>query len=99
MAKVARDALMRTLEVGHPEYGFADYKGYPVRAHYAALSRLGAYAAHRRSFGPVREVLGLPPCHLGLCHRSAPIPLKVRVFGAACWCHLTVFGLWTKLIS
>jgi ribonuclease HII len=61
LAKVSRDALMRTLETIHPGYGFADHKGYPVRAHYAALSRLGACAAHRRSFGPVREVLGLPP--------------------------------------
>jgi ribonuclease HII len=61
LAKVSRDALMRTLDVRHPGYGFADHKGYPVRAHYAALSRLGACAAHRRSFGPVREVLGLPP--------------------------------------
>jgi ribonuclease HII len=61
LAKVARDAVMRTLDAHHPGYGFADHKGYPVRAHYAALSRLGACAAHRRSFGPVREVLGLPP--------------------------------------
>jgi ribonuclease HII len=61
LAKVTRDALMRMLDVRHPGYGFADHKGYPVRAHYAALSRLGACAAHRRSFGPVREVLGLPP--------------------------------------
>jgi ribonuclease HII len=61
LAKVSRDALMRTLDERHPGYGFADHKGYPVRAHYAALSRLGACAAHRRSFGPVREVLGLPP--------------------------------------
>ena len=60
-AKVSRDALMRTLDTRHPGYGFADHKGYPVRAHYDALSRLGACAAHRRSFGPVREVLGLPP--------------------------------------
>jgi len=52
---------MRTLDRRHPGYGFADHKGYPVRAHYDALSRLGACAAHRRSFGPVREVLGLPP--------------------------------------
>jgi ribonuclease HII len=59
-AKVARDALMRTLDSRYPGYGFADHKGYPVRAHYAALSRLGPCAAHRRSFGPVREVLGLP---------------------------------------
>jgi ribonuclease HII len=61
LAKVSRDALMRTLDTRHPSYGFADHKGYPVRAHYDALSRLGACAAHRRSFGPVREVLGLPP--------------------------------------
>jgi len=61
LAKVSRDALMRTLDTRHPGYGFADHKGYPVRAHYAALARLGACAAHRRSFGPVREVLGLPP--------------------------------------
>ncbi|HEY3679057.1 MAG TPA: ribonuclease HII [Bradyrhizobium sp.] len=61
LAKVARDALMRMLDTRHPGYGFADHKGYPVRAHYAALLKLGACAAHRRSFGPVREVLGLPP--------------------------------------
>ena len=61
LAKVSRDALMRTLHECHPCYGFADHKGYPVRAHYVALSRLGACAAHRRSFEPVREVLGLPP--------------------------------------
>jgi ribonuclease HII len=61
LAKVARDALMRELDTRYPGYGFADHKGYPVRAHYAALSKLGACAAHRRSFGPVRKVLGLPP--------------------------------------
>jgi ribonuclease HII len=38
LAKVSRDALMRTLDTRHPGYGFADHKGYPVRAHYAALS-------------------------------------------------------------
>jgi len=61
LAKVSRDALMRTLDTRHPGYGFADHKGYPVRAHYTALAQLGACPAHRRSFGPVREVLGLPP--------------------------------------
>lgn len=61
LAKVTRDAVMRMLDTRHPGYCFADHKGYPVRAHYAALSRLGACVAHRRSFGPVRKVLGLPP--------------------------------------
>ena len=74
LAKVSRDALMRTLDTRHPGYGFADHKGYPVRAHYDALARLGACPAHRRSFGPVREVLGLPPLPPGPWHRSAPVP-------------------------
>ena len=61
LAKTARDALMCRLDATHPGYGFASHKGYPVREHLAALKRLGACDAHRRSFAPVREVLGLPP--------------------------------------
>jgi ribonuclease HII len=72
LAKVERDMVMRALDVRHPGYGFADHKGYPVPAHYEALAKLGACAAHRRSFGPVRQALGLPPCRRGLRHPSAP---------------------------
>jgi len=61
LAKTARDALMRELDAEHPGYGFAKHKGYPVREHVAALARLGACPVHRRSFAPVRVVLGLPP--------------------------------------
>jgi ribonuclease HII len=61
LAKVERDAVMRTLDARYPGYGFADHKGYPVKVHYDALARLGACAVHRRSFGPVRKALGLPP--------------------------------------
>jgi ribonuclease HII len=61
LAKTARDALMCGLDARHPGYGFARHKGYPVREHLAALERLGASPIHRRSFGPVRAVLGLPP--------------------------------------
>jgi ribonuclease HII len=61
LAKTARDALMRRLDAQYPGYGFARHKGYPVREHYAALARLGASPVHRRSFAPVRTVLGLPP--------------------------------------
>ena len=45
----------------YPGYGFAQHKGYPVKAHFRALRRLGACPIHRRSFAVVREVLGLPP--------------------------------------
>jgi ribonuclease HII len=61
LAKTARDAMMETLEEEYPGYGFAQHKGYPVRAHFAALKKLGACPEHRRSFGPVRTILGLPP--------------------------------------
>ena len=61
LAKTARDALMCRLNAEHPGYGFARHKGYPVREHVAALKKLGACPIHRRSFAPVRAVLGLPP--------------------------------------
>ena len=61
LAKTARDALMRELDLEYPGYGFAQHKGYPVKAHAAALQRLGACSIHRTTFGPVRIALGLPP--------------------------------------
>jgi ribonuclease HII len=61
LAKTARDAVMHKLDAEHPGYGFSTHKGYPVREHLAALRRLGASMVHRRSFAPVRAILGLPP--------------------------------------
>jgi ribonuclease HII len=61
LAKTARDARMRALDLEFPGYGFAQHKGYPVRAHASALAKLGACPVHRRSFALVREALGLPP--------------------------------------
>jgi ribonuclease HII len=61
LAKTARDALMHKLDADYPGYGFSKHKGYPVREHLAALERLGASPIHRRSFAPVRAVLGLAP--------------------------------------
>ena len=61
LAKTARDGWMTELDEQYPGYGFAQHKGYPVREHVEALARLGACPLHRRSFAPVRQVLGLPP--------------------------------------
>jgi ribonuclease HII len=63
LAKTSRDAELRALDAAYPGYGFARHKGYPVKEHLEALARLGACPAHRRSFGPVRAALGLPPLH------------------------------------
>ena len=59
LAKVHRDSLCETLHEAHPEYGFNGHKGYPTAAHIEALKRHGACIHHRRSFAPVREVLGV----------------------------------------
>ena len=58
LAKVARDREMLWLDACHPGYGFARHKGYPTRDHVAALRKLGPCEQHRRSFRPVRELLG-----------------------------------------
>ena len=50
LAKVHRDRLMRELHAAYPHYGFDRHKGYPTRAHYAALDAHGPAAVHRRSF-------------------------------------------------
>jgi ribonuclease HII len=71
LAKTTRDALMCKLDAEYPGYGFSKHKGYPVREHRAALARLGASPVHRRSFAPVREILGLPPLPLWEHARAA----------------------------
>lgn len=57
LAKVHRDRLCLALHEAHPQYGFDGHKGYPTPEHLAALRAHGACPQHRRSFGPVREVL------------------------------------------
>lgn len=57
LAKVHRDRLCLQLHEAWPHYGFAEHKGYPTPEHLAALRAHGACAAHRRSFGPVRDAL------------------------------------------
>lgn len=50
LAKVARDRLMVEYDRVYPGYGFASHKGYPTRAHLAALRRLGPSPIHRKTF-------------------------------------------------
>jgi ribonuclease HII len=54
IAKVHRDALMRSLDEVHPGYGLASHKGYATPAHRKALLEQGPSILHRRSFAPVR---------------------------------------------
>ena len=50
VAKVTRDRMMVSYDEEYPGYGFAVHKGYPTKAHYIALNRLGPCPAHRVTF-------------------------------------------------
>ena len=50
LAKVTRDRLLIEMDKAYPEYGFAKHKGYPTKAHYAAIAEHGISPEHRRSF-------------------------------------------------
>lgn len=50
LAKTARDRLMVELDAEHPEYCWAENKGYSAPAHLEALARFGPTVHHRRSW-------------------------------------------------
>ena len=52
---------MHAMHKIYPAYGFASHKGYPTPEHLQVLREKGALPMHRRSFAPVRHVLGLDP--------------------------------------
>ena len=57
LAKTARDEDCFRLEREYPGYGFAKHKGYPTPEHMKALAKLGPCPEHRRSFGPVSQLM------------------------------------------
>ncbi|RKH37448.1 ribonuclease HII [Corallococcus llansteffanensis] len=75
LAKTTRDRLMTGLDARYPGYGLAAHKGYPTAQHVAAIQTLGVLPIHRRSFGPVREALGLG-------QPAEPVPMQAELFAA-----------------
>ncbi len=60
VGKVARDRAMIKFAKQYPEYGFDLHKGYggdDTHQHTIALKKLGPCAIHRRSYGPIRDML------------------------------------------
>lgn len=50
IAKVYRDRLMQKYHKKYPRYGFSRHKGYPTKAHKAAIKKYGFCPIHRRTF-------------------------------------------------
>ncbi len=51
IAKVTRDRLMAgEIHAAHPEYGFAEHKGYGTPEHFGTLQKYGPCTFHRKTF-------------------------------------------------
>ena len=59
LAKTARDAALMVLHDSYPHYGFDRHKGYPTTLHLERLQLHGVSPVHRRSYAPVKALLGL----------------------------------------
>lgn len=57
LAKTARDGKLMELARRYPQYSFDIHKGYPTKAHLAALAEYGPCPEHRKSFGPVKNAI------------------------------------------
>ncbi len=55
VAKVTRDRLMEHYHLDYPQFGFSKHKGYPTKAHKAAIRKYGCCPIHRRTFKGVKE--------------------------------------------
>ena len=58
LAKVARDEALLKYHALYPQYGFANNKGYLTEFHLAALKQYGPCEVHRKSYEPIRVLLG-----------------------------------------
>ena len=59
LAKTARDREMLLLHARFPQYGLDRHKGYPTAGHLAAILAHGICEIYRRSFAPVRRIIGI----------------------------------------
>ena len=59
LAKVTRDRIMHDLAKQFPEYCWDKNAGYPTQQHLAAIEKYGVNEHYRKTFGPVKKVLGI----------------------------------------
>lgn len=58
IAKVTRDRIMKELAKKYPEYGLENHMGYGTKMHREAVAKHGPSEIHRRSFKPVKTMVG-----------------------------------------
>lgn len=56
LAKTYRDDAMLVLHEQFPQYGWAQNKGYPTKAHRSAIANFGPCVEHRKSFKLLKDI-------------------------------------------
>lgn len=59
IAKVTRDRYMALLANEFPDYGWEKNAGYGVKRHQEGLAQCGVTPHHRRSYKPIKRILGI----------------------------------------
>lgn len=59
LAKVTRDRWMTEAHEKYPMYGFKQHVGYGTAEHIAAIAKYGPCPLHRKTFGGVKEWVGM----------------------------------------
>lgn len=77
IAKVARDKYMCELDLKYPGYGFSSHVGYGTAKHIAAIKELGICPEHRKSFEPIKSMVGFErPASSGVVKNTTSIGKK-----------------------
>ena len=63
LAKVTRDRLMHELSKQFPQYCWDKNAGYPTKQHLEAIEKYGINEHYRKTFEPVKKVLGICEKH------------------------------------
>lgn len=58
IAKVTRDNIMHNLSEQYPQYGWDKNAGYPTQSHLQAIIKYGINEHYRKSFGPIKKLIG-----------------------------------------
>jgi ribonuclease HII len=59
IAKTERDLKMIEIDKIYPRYQFKKHKGYPTKLHVEIIKSDGICEYHRKTFSPIKEILGL----------------------------------------
>ena len=84
VAKVARDHYMYDLDVEYPGYDFGKNVGYGTAKHMQAIREIGVCPEHRKSFEPIKSMVGWDMNGDGVINKKDTTALGVQGETAVC---------------